>query len=100
MCPKPNVTKSGLSKMSHVEDLPEPIPTLFYSLVSEIDSLERWYTLTFPIDLNPTAYNPEIKKDPSTLIRKYLNVCLIILQTIFDERNGLFIFIQKQTNRK
>ncbi|XP_065226820.1 twisted gastrulation protein homolog 1-B-like [Planococcus citri] len=69
MCPKPNVTKSGLSKMSHVEDLPDPIPTLFHSLVVENDDMERWYSLTFPIDMNPVAYRPEIKKDPATMMQ-------------------------------
>lgn len=74
MCPKPNNTRSGLSKLSHVEDLPEPIPTLFHSLVSEADSLERWFTLTFPVDINPNAFKPDVKKDPATLIRKYIEL--------------------------
>lgn len=68
MCPKPNNTiKSALSKQSHVEELPEPIPTLFQSLVSEPDSLERWFTLTFPVDFP----NLEMKKTPG----QYTEIC-------------------------
>lgn len=70
MCPKPNNTKSALSKQSHVEDLPDPIPTLFQTLVSEPDSLDRWFTLTFPVDFKNIEAKKEIietKKDTRML---------------------------------
>lgn len=70
MCPKPNNTRTGLSKQSHIEDL-EPIPTLFNSLVAESDSQDRWMTLTFPIDLNIKSFKADSKKDGSLLTRKF-----------------------------
>jgi hypothetical protein len=63
MCPKPNVTTSALSRKSHVEDLPEPIMTLFYALVSEPDLQQRWESLTFPIDFDIEVFKPDFQKE-------------------------------------
>lgn len=76
MCPKPNHTKTELSKQSHVEDLQEPIPTLFQSLVAEPDSLDRWFTLTFPIDVTARPFKADFKKDFSSLTRESMKYCI------------------------
>jgi len=65
MCPKPNVTTNALSRKSHVEDLPEPIMTLFFALVSEPDLQQRWDSLTFPVDY----YSDVLKSDFQTEIK-------------------------------
>ncbi|XP_057374901.1 twisted gastrulation protein homolog 1-A-like [Daphnia carinata] len=62
MCPKPNNTVSELSRKSHVEDLTEPTPDLFSALTDDRDTLQRWLTFTFPVDLDITIFKPkEIK---------------------------------------
>jgi len=63
MCPEPNVTVDELSKKSQVEDLAEPIVTLFTALVSEPDPQLRWETLTYPIDLDIKMFKPDFQKD-------------------------------------
>lgn len=63
MCPKPNVTTNALSRKSHVEDLPEPIMTLFYALVSEPDVQQRWESLTFPVDFDIEVFKPDFQKE-------------------------------------
>lgn len=72
MCPKPNITTNALSRKSHVEDLPEPIMTLFYALVSEPDIQQRWETLTYPIDYNIDMLKPELQKEIKLLQSKFL----------------------------
>ena len=62
MCPKPNNTVSELSRKSHVEDLTEPTPDLFAALTDDRDTLQRWLTFTFPVDLDIKIFkNKEIK---------------------------------------
>jgi len=74
MCPKPNITTNALSRKSHVEDLPEPIMTLFYALVSEPDLQQRWESLTFPVDY----YEDVLKSDFQTEIKMMQSkFCLI-----------------------
>lgn len=63
LCPKPDISQVNLTKTSQVEDLPNPIPTLFQSLVSEPDTAERWFTLTFPVDYKVVGFIPELKKE-------------------------------------
>merc|ERR1711997_374438 len=62
MCPKPNVTIHQLSKKSHVEDLEDNIPTLFQALTDQEDAQNRWSIVTFPIDIDMTAFQPINKK--------------------------------------
>ncbi len=62
LCPKPNNTVSELSRKSHVEDLTEPTPDLFAALTDDRDTLQRWLTFTFPVDLDIKIFkNKEIK---------------------------------------
>lgn len=63
MCPKPNNTASELSKKSHVEDLLEPTPDLFAALTEDQDSLKRWLTFTFPVDLDIALFKPKLDKE-------------------------------------
>merc|ERR1739848_914204 len=58
MCPKPNVTIHQLSKKSHVEDLEENIPTLFQALTDQEDAQGRWSIVTFPVDIDMSAFLP------------------------------------------
>eukprot|EP00092_Neocalanus_flemingeri_P022856 GFUD01024782.1.p1 GENE.GFUD01024782.1~~GFUD01024782.1.p1 ORF type:complete len:257 (+),score=88.92 GFUD01024782.1:170-940(+) len=62
MCPKPNVTIHELSRKSHVEELDENIPTLFQALTDQEDVQNRWSIVTFPIDIDMTAFQPINKK--------------------------------------
>lgn len=77
LCPKPESSRVNLTKTSQVEDLPNPIPTLFQSLVSEPDTAERWFTLSFPVDYKVMGFMPELKKDPALNARKYIRLCKI-----------------------
>lgn len=52
MCPKPNHTNFASSVTSHVEELTEATPELFQVLTEDQDRLQRWISLTYPIDLN------------------------------------------------
>jgi len=61
MCPMPNSTVHELSKKSHVEDLPTSSPQLFNALTQEMDHLNRWSIITFPIDLPTAAFKPTDK---------------------------------------
>merc|ERR1712066_1105627 len=58
MCPKPNVTIHQLSKKSHVEDLEENIPTLFQALTDQEDAQGHWSIVTFPVDIDMSAFLP------------------------------------------
>ena len=58
MCPKPNVTIHELSRMSHREGLEESIPTLFQALTAQSDAQSRWSIVTFPIDIDTSAFQP------------------------------------------
>ncbi|XP_076358176.1 twisted gastrulation protein homolog 1-like isoform X1 [Tachypleus tridentatus] len=57
LCPKPNDTDTDLSKKSHVEDLPEPIPALFTVLTEEEDHKLRWISYTFPAHITIITAN-------------------------------------------
>ena len=80
MCPKPNVTIHELSRKSHVEvfsmltsastfiitvtllqDLEENSPTLFQALTDQNDAQGRWSVVTFPVDIDMTAFLPASK---------------------------------------
>ncbi len=63
MCPKPNNTASELSRKSHVEDLTEPTPDLFSALTDDRDTLQRWLTFTFPVDLDIALFKPKLDKE-------------------------------------
>ncbi|XP_067004001.1 twisted gastrulation protein homolog 1-A [Anabrus simplex] len=63
MCPRHNETDNSLSKKSHVEDFPEPIPRLFNALTEEPDPLERWVSHTYPIDLDATPFHVKLNKE-------------------------------------
>ncbi|XP_023330723.1 twisted gastrulation protein homolog 1-A [Eurytemora carolleeae] len=75
MCPKPNITIHELSKKSHVEDLVGNSPQLFQALTNEIDQLNRWSIVTFPIDLptsssfQPTS-NKVVVKDAAKVLQQ------------------------------
>jgi len=58
MCPKPNVTIHELSRMSHREPLEGSIPTLFQALTAQSDVQARWSIVTFPIDIDTSAFQP------------------------------------------
>ncbi|XP_063366693.1 protein twisted gastrulation [Cydia amplana] len=59
MCPKPNDTATALSKTSYVEELAaDSVPVLFSSLTSDPDPEERWLSITYPVDLDISAYRP------------------------------------------
>lgn len=62
MCPKPNSTRTGLSKKSHVEDL-EGIPGLFNALIDGDDVAENWSKMTFPVDFNEALYGTKSEWD-------------------------------------
>lgn len=70
MCPKPNGTRSALSKKSHVEDL-EGIPGLFKALTDVADEEEKWSTFQFPIDIDASLWGN--KHDWKLLLRKFSN---------------------------
>lgn len=63
MCPKPNDTGNALSKKSHVEDFQDPVPDLFQALMTEPDTLDRWHTFTFPVDIDIAMYRPKFEKE-------------------------------------
>lgn len=63
MCPKPNNTASELSRKSHVEDLTEPTPDLFAALTDDRDTLQRWQTFTFPVDLDKSLFKHKLDKE-------------------------------------
>lgn len=69
MCPKPNETENLLSKKSHVEELTEKVAGLFKVLTEEPDHLNRWTSITFPVDFNFTHIG--VKKETKLLLRKY-----------------------------
>ncbi|CAG9124022.1 hypothetical protein JYU34_014323 [Plutella xylostella] len=58
MCPKPNDTKTELSKSSYVEELGDGVPGLFSALTSDPDPKERWLSITYPVDHNLLMYRP------------------------------------------
>lgn len=58
MCPKPNDTQTELSKSSHVEELTDGVPGLFAALTSEPDPQQRWLSITYPVDIDLSAYRP------------------------------------------
>ncbi|KAL1517447.1 hypothetical protein ABEB36_001210 [Hypothenemus hampei] len=57
MCPKPNSTRNSLGRNSHVEDFQEKVPGLFSALTEGPDSLNRWNSTTFPIDIDTSQYS-------------------------------------------
>lgn len=58
LCPKPNITDNPLSKKSHVEDFPEPVPALFQALTADVDAQGRWITFSFPVDFDVSLFGP------------------------------------------
>lgn len=53
LCPQVNMTHTALlSSLSHVEDLPEPMPLLFSTITEEDDTLKRWTLEKFPVTMN------------------------------------------------
>ncbi|GFU56033.1 protein twisted gastrulation [Nephila pilipes] len=61
MCPKTNETDNYLSMKSHVEDLSEPFPDLFSVLTEEKDSLLRWTSYTFPVEISFISIDKDVK---------------------------------------
>ncbi|GIY76100.1 protein twisted gastrulation [Caerostris extrusa] len=61
MCPKRNETDNYLNMKSHVEDLPEPFPDLFSVLTEEKDSLLRWTSYTFPVEISFISLDKDVK---------------------------------------
>ncbi|XP_026320912.1 protein twisted gastrulation-like [Hyposmocoma kahamanoa] len=55
MCPKPNDTRTELSKTSYVEELDDGVPGLFSALTIDPDPQERWLSITFPTDIDISA---------------------------------------------
>jgi hypothetical protein len=68
MCPKPNVTIHELSRMSHRELLEGSIPTLFQALTAQMDAQARWSIVTFPIDIDTSAFQPAGAKKGSVVV--------------------------------
>lgn len=65
-----------LSSLSHVEDLPEPMPMLFSTITEEDDALRRWTLEKFPVtmhfvtiddhgEMETTVYYPIRNKETS-----------------------------------
>lgn len=52
ICPTVRENSEPLSAKSHVEDLIEPMPTLFNTLTEEGDHLNRWSAYTFPVKMS------------------------------------------------
>lgn len=71
MCPKPNDTHTELSKTSYVEELADGVPGLFTALTSDIDPQERWLSITYPVDIDLSAYRPAPEKQLVYHLRKY-----------------------------
>lgn len=61
MCPKPNSTRTGLSKKSHVEDL-EGIPGLFKAL-TDVEEDNNYSTMTYPVDFDAALYGAKFEWD-------------------------------------
>lgn len=80
MCPKPNETDNLLSKKSHVEDL-EKVAGLFKALTDEPDHMNRWTSMTFPVDFNFTHIG--VKKETKLMLRKY---CLALDSVRFTSK--------------
>lgn len=77
MCPKPNDTQTELSKTSYVEELADGVPGLFAALTSDPDPQQRWLSITYPVDIDLSAYRPVPEKQLVYHIRKsvvYFNV--------------------------
>lgn len=62
MCPKPNDTQTELSKTSYVEELGDGVPGLFAALTSDPDAQQRWLSMTYPVDIDLSAYRPVPEK--------------------------------------
>lgn len=65
-----------LSKKSHVEDFQDPIPDLFQALTAEPDTLDRWHSFTFPVDIDISLYRPKFEKEVKILTRKYFLILI------------------------
>lgn len=75
MCPKPNETRSGISKKSHVEDL-DGIPGLFKALTDDTDEEENWSSFTFPVDFDTALYGAKLDKDFKYYLRKIIAIII------------------------
>lgn len=70
MCPKPNDTQTELSKSSYVEELPDNVPGLFAALTGEPDPQKRWLSITYPVDLDISAFQPAPERQLVYHLRK------------------------------
>lgn len=68
MCPKPNETRSEISKKSHVEDL-DGIPGLFKALTDDPDEENKWSMYTFPVDFDTAHYGAKLDTDLKFYLR-------------------------------
>lgn len=105
MCPKPNYSSSALGKKSSIEDLLQPIPSLFQSLISEGDTANRWITLQFPIDVDITAFKPEFRKLVQGMLILTLfwlitciNIVLPLLYINYIAKNRKLTHLREQIN--
>ena len=92
MCPKPNETRTGLSKKSHVEDL-EGIPGLFKALTDASDDEEKWSTFTFPVDFDSALYGSKAGKEIKYYLRK-LNCLIQLLRAMSVRLKSFFLFFR------
>lgn len=72
MCPKPNDTQTELSKTSYVEELGDGVPGLFAALTSDPDPQQRWLSITYPVDIDISAYRAVPEKQVVYHLRKLL----------------------------
>lgn len=70
MCPKPNKTENLWIRQSTVHDYNMPVPGLFQALTTDPDSLHRWTTFTFPVDLDVSLFQAKQEKEPKYHMRK------------------------------
>lgn len=63
MCTKSNSTGSPLTKISHVEEFSDPIPSLFESLTMDPDPEGRWTSYTYPQELDVSLFAPKLDNE-------------------------------------
>ena len=70
LCPTLNVSNSSLEKLSYVEDLSVPVPSLFRALTTEPDRRKRWESFTY----QDSKFSQSIKTDSyqmQNFVREY-----------------------------
>ncbi|XP_037940178.1 protein twisted gastrulation isoform X2 [Teleopsis dalmanni] len=67
LCPKPNDTRSAISRKSHVEDF-DGVPELFNVLTSSDDDYE-WEIFTFQIDFDTLLSRAKLERDVKYYLR-------------------------------